>query len=82
MRAADCQEEPCGSDTGSGRGYYQEWGKGVQVFPGDAVNIPAGVKHWHGATPCSWFSHLNVENKYCILDKNRFGIKDIDKICL
>lgn len=46
----------------SGRGYYQEWGKGAQeLFPGDVVNIPADVKHWHGATPYSWFSHLAVE---------------------
>lgn len=46
----------------SGRGYYQEWGKRAQeLFPGDVVNIPAGVKHWHGAAPYSWFSHLAVE---------------------
>ena len=29
--------------------------------PGDCVNIPAGVKHWHGAAPDSWFSHLAIE---------------------
>lgn len=29
--------------------------------PGDCINIPAGVKHWHGATPTEWFSHLAVE---------------------
>ena len=29
--------------------------------PGDCINIPAGVKHWHGAAPDSWFSHLAVE---------------------
>ncbi len=46
----------------SGEGLYQEWGKRAQkLFPGDVVNIPAGVKHWHGATPDSWFSHLAVE---------------------
>ena len=28
---------------------------------GDCINIPAGVKHWHGAAPDSWFSHLAVE---------------------
>ena len=28
---------------------------------GDVVNIPAGVKHWHGAAPDSWFSHLALE---------------------
>lgn len=45
-----------------GRGYYQEWGKEAQeLHPGDVVNIPAGVKHWHGAAPDSWFSHLAVE---------------------
>ena len=45
-----------------GRGYYQEWGKeAVELTPGSVVNIPAGVKHWHGAAPDSWFSHLAVE---------------------
>ena len=46
----------------AGRGYYQEWGKPAQeLHPGDCVNIPAEVKHWHGAAPDSWFSHLAVE---------------------
>lgn len=46
----------------AGRGYYQEWGKEpVLIMPGDVVNIPVGVKHWHGAAPDSWFSHLAVE---------------------
>lgn len=46
----------------NGQGYYQEWGKPAQKLnPGDVVNIPVGVKHWHGATPNSWFSHLAVE---------------------
>lgn len=45
-----------------GCGYYQEWEKEpVKMLPGDVVNIPAGVKHWHGAAPDSWFSHLAVE---------------------
>lgn len=45
-----------------GRGYYQEWGKEArELHAGDVVNIPAGVKHWHGAAPDSWFSHLAVE---------------------
>lgn len=45
-----------------GRGYYQEWGKDAQELnPGDIVNIPANVKHWHGAAPDSWFSHLAIE---------------------
>ncbi len=46
----------------AGRGYYQEWGKEAQeLHPGDVVNIPAGVKHWHGAAPDSWFQHLAIE---------------------
>ncbi|MCC8150630.1 MAG: carboxymuconolactone decarboxylase family protein [Lachnospiraceae bacterium] len=46
----------------AGRGYYQEWGKdAVEMKPGDCINIPVGVKHWHGAVPDSWFSHLAVE---------------------
>ena len=46
----------------AGRGYYQEWGKEpVELLPGDAVYISDGVKHWHGAAPDSWFSHLAIE---------------------
>lgn len=46
----------------AGRGYYQEWGKEPQeLHPGDVVNIMPGIKHWHGAAPNSWFSHLAVE---------------------
>ena len=45
-----------------GRGWYQEWGQEARALrPGDAVEIPAGVKHWHGAAKGSWFSHLAVE---------------------
>ncbi len=46
----------------AGRGFYQEEGKEAQkLHPGDVVNIPVGVKHWHGAAADSWFSHLAVE---------------------
>ena len=45
-----------------GRGWYQEWGKeAVEMTPGTVVNIPANVKHWHGAAADSWFSHLAIE---------------------
>ena len=33
----------------------------LELKPGDVVNIPAGVKHWHGAAPDSWFQHLAIE---------------------
>jgi len=46
----------------AGKGYYQEWGKkAVELNAGDTVNIPAEVKHWHGAAKNSWFSHLAIE---------------------
>lgn len=43
----------------AGNGWYQEEGKPTQALrPGDVVNIPAEVKHWHGAAKDSWFSHI------------------------
>ena len=45
-----------------GRGYHQEWGKKpIEIKEGTIIHIPANVKHWHGAAPDSWFSHLAVE---------------------
>ena len=45
----------------AGEGYYQEWGKEKRLLKkGDTVNIPAGVKHWHGAADC-WFQHIALE---------------------
>lgn len=46
----------------AGEGWYQEEGKpAVKLHPGDVVNIPANVKHWHGAAKDSWFAHLAME---------------------
>ena len=46
----------------AGRGYYHEWGKPArELHPGDVVQIPPEVKHWHGAAPDSYFVHLAVE---------------------
>ncbi len=46
----------------AGEGYYQEWGKPARrIRKGDTVNIPAGVKHWHGAAPDCWFQHIALE---------------------
>lgn len=45
-----------------GEGYYQQENQPARkLHPGDIVVIPANVKHWHGATADSWFSHLAVE---------------------
>ena len=43
----------------SGKGWYQEWGKpAIALNPGDVIDIPEGVKHWHGAQKDSWFQHI------------------------
>ena len=43
----------------SGRGWYQEWGKQpIALEPGMIIDIPAEVKHWHGAQKDSWFQHV------------------------
>lgn len=45
-----------------GEGWYQEEGKQAQkLHPGDVVYISSGIKHWHGATKDSWFSHIAIE---------------------
>lgn len=45
-----------------GEGRYQEEGKDIRkLMPGDVVYIPANVKHWHGASKDSWFSHISIE---------------------
>ena len=33
----------------------------LTLLPGTVINIPAETKHWHGAAPDSWFSHLALE---------------------
>ena len=43
----------------SGKGWYQEWGKpAIPLKAGDIIDIPEGVKHWHGAQKDSWFQHI------------------------
>lgn len=45
----------------AGTGYYQEEGKPVRILrTGDVVEIPEGVRHWHGAAPDSWFSQIVI----------------------
>ena len=69
----------------AGSGYYQEEGKeAVEMKPGDCINIPTGVKHWHGAAPDEWFSHLAIEvpgvdcsNEWCeaVSEKEYAGLR-------
>lgn len=44
-----------------GAGLYQEEGQPArELNPGDVVVTHDGVKHWHGATQDSWFSHVAI----------------------
>ncbi|MCK1168404.1 cupin domain-containing protein [Streptococcus uberis] len=45
----------------AGEGWYQEEGKTARkLVAGDTVVTNKGVKHWHGATKNSWFSHIAI----------------------
>jgi quercetin dioxygenase-like cupin family protein len=47
-----------------GVGWVQQWGGPVQVIrKGDVVWIPAGVKHWHGATPTTSMTHIAFQEQ-------------------
>lgn len=44
-----------------GEGWYQEEGTPARkLHPGDVVIVHNNVKHWHGATKNSWFSHIAI----------------------
>ena len=58
----------------SGLGWYQEWNKpAIELRPGVIIEVPEGVKHWHGARKDSWMQHLylhkdageNASNEWC-----------------
>ena len=45
----------------AGTGRVQRWGGPVEeVRAGDVVRIPAGQKHWHGASPRASMTHLAI----------------------
>jgi quercetin dioxygenase-like cupin family protein len=45
-----------------GTGWVEEWGGPIQeMHKGDVVWIPAGVKHWHGATPTTSVTHIAIQ---------------------
>ncbi|MDV2996817.1 MAG: hypothetical protein N4J56_006522 [Chroococcidiopsis sp. SAG 2025] len=46
----------------AGFGYVQQWGRSIQeIRPGDVVQIPPGVKHWHGATATTAMTHIAIQ---------------------
>jgi 4-carboxymuconolactone decarboxylase len=45
----------------SGVGRVQRWGDPIdEIRPGDIASIPAGQKHWHGASPTEGMSHIAI----------------------
>jgi len=45
----------------AGTGRVQRWGDPIEeVRAGDVVQIPAGQKHWHGASPQASMTHLAI----------------------
>jgi quercetin dioxygenase-like cupin family protein len=44
----------------SGTGYVATEKEQVEIAAGDTALIPAGEKHWHGATDHSDFSHISL----------------------
>lgn len=47
-----------------GTGWTQREGGPVEeIRPGDVIWIPAGEKHWHGATPTTAMSHIAIAEK-------------------
>lgn len=47
-----------------GCGRVQRWGGPVEeIRPGDAVWLPPGEKHWHGAAPTTAMTHIAIEEE-------------------
>ena len=47
-----------------GMGWIQEWGGPIEeIRKGDVIWIPAGVKHWHGATPTTAMTHIAIQEQ-------------------
>lgn len=48
----------------AGAGWFQQWGHRVQEMrTGDVIQIPAGVKHWHGATDTTTLTHIAIQEQ-------------------
>ncbi len=47
-----------------GTGWIQQWGGPIEeIRKGDVIWIPAGVKHWHGATPNTVMTHIAIQEQ-------------------
>jgi quercetin dioxygenase-like cupin family protein len=48
----------------AGKGWVQREGGDVEeVFPGDVVWFPPGLKHWHGATATTGMTHVAIQEQ-------------------
>jgi len=48
----------------AGRGFVQRLGGTVEeIHSGDVVSSPPGEKHWHGAMPDSWMTHIAIQEE-------------------
>ena len=48
----------------AGCGRVQLWrGPIEEIRPGDVVSIPAGEKHWHGASPTTAMTHFAIQEQ-------------------
>ena len=48
----------------AGCGWAQRWGgPREEIRPGDVVWIPAGEKHWHGATATTAMTHIAIQEQ-------------------
>ena len=46
----------------AGRGWVQQWGGQIEeIEQGDVIWIPAGQKHWHGATASTSMTHIAIQ---------------------
>ena len=49
----------------AGVGRVQRWGGPIEeIRQGDVVRIPAGLKHWHGASPNTAMTHLGIVEQF------------------
>jgi len=47
-----------------GTGWIEPWGGPIEeIRKGDVISIPAGVKHWHGATPNTAMTHIAIQEE-------------------
>lgn len=48
----------------SGLGWTQCWGGPIkEIRPGDVISCPPGMKHWHGATPTTAMTHIDMQER-------------------